>query len=238
MRIPRDYRLPRTEDMLLSYAKEHGIPVSNLVNEAQTIAEEGLAILGSGSVTNQEEKASLMRYCKILIGFMGYTKDSSALPYLETKSFSEDDEIRQLASYGIISIMGKDSVGFLEKAKRGGVHTQRDLYQLYESFGRDVQREREVNPSIPLDDANGFLLEVLEKEKASGTAKMLDLILCETLDGYAVSIQREQTVERMIRNGPDHSRPHFEGIKSEIERTPREKRIDVRQRLKKSPAEQ
>jgi hypothetical protein len=51
-----------------------------MVNEAKNIAEEGLAMLDSGNMTNQAERASLMRYCEILIGFMGHAKDPSVLP--------------------------------------------------------------------------------------------------------------------------------------------------------------
>jgi|GEM_PF-1695928 len=238
LRSPTDLRLQRPDDLLLSYAKENGIPVSNMVAEARILTEEGLAMLSSGSITNKEEMTELTRYCRKLITFMSRTRDPSAIPYLEAKSASTTYDIRITASRGLINILGTESVPFLRKAEQDGFREKSEFYLLYKTLGGRLKAEIKEGAERDRSSAYEFLLGLADKEEASDTAKMLDQILCETLDGYAVSIQREQTAERMIRNGPDHSRPHFEGIKSEIERTPREKRIDVRQRLKKAPAEQ
>lgn len=84
LRSPKDYRLPRPDDMLLLYAKEHGIPISNMVTEARIIAEEGIVMLSSGNISNREEKADLTRYCRKLITFMSHTKDLWLYPNLST----------------------------------------------------------------------------------------------------------------------------------------------------------
>lgn len=225
-------------DLVIAYAKSQGIPVSNVVHEAQAIAEEGFAMLGVDGITDDEARASIMRYCRKALTLVCRARDRTALPYLESKTVSQDEHIRSIAANGIINILGTDSIEFIRKVKLNGLYRERDLYNMYETFGGRLKAEIKEGTERDRSSAYEFLLGLADKEEASDTAKMLDQILCETLDGYAVSIQREQTAERMIRNGPDHSRPHFEGIKSEIERTPREKRIDVRQRLKKAPAEQ
>jgi len=224
MRIPRDYRLPRTEDMLLAYAKEHRIPVSNMVSVAQTVAEEGFAMLESGSITNKKDAAAVMRYCGILIGFMGYTKDPSALPYLELKSTSVNDDIRRTAANMIVNILGSNAIDFLRDFKKNKLY-RGDLYSLYESFGYKIRMEKASNPKAKVDDAYAFLLELIEEEEGS-TVKMLDRVLCETLEGYPASVQREKVADRMVKAGPEYSRPHFEAIKAEIEKTPTAKRKD------------
>lgn len=226
LRSPRDYRLPRPDDMLLLYAKENGIPISNMVAEARIITEEGLSMLSSGNITNREERADLTRYCRKLITFMSHTKNLSTLPYLEHKSFSVNGDIRETASRGLVNILGIDAISFLRKIKRDGTHTPRELYSLYESFGFKIRKEEENNPNAKLDDAYEFLLELLEKEEAGDTAKMLDQLLCETLDGYPTSVQRQQVAERMVKAGPDNSRLHFEAIRAEVEITPKDKRKD------------
>ena len=101
LRSPRDYRLPRPDDTLLLYAKNNGIPVHGMVTEAKNVAEEGLAMLSSGNITNRDEKSELTRYCRKLLTFMSHTKDPSALPYLELKSTSADRDIRETASRGV-----------------------------------------------------------------------------------------------------------------------------------------
>lgn len=227
LRSPKDYRLPRPDDMLLLYAKEHGIPISNMVTEARIIAEEGIVMLSSGNISNREEKADLTRYCRKLITFMSHTKDLSALSYLENKSASVNEDIRETASRGVVNILGTGAIPFLRKVKSDGTHTPRDLYSLYESFGYKIRMEKKNNPKAKVDDAYAFLLElVVEEEESGGTVKMLDRVLCETLDGYSTSVQREGVAERMVETGPDYSRPHFEAIKAEVEKTPKAKRKD------------
>jgi hypothetical protein len=86
--------------------------------------------------------------------------------------------------------------------------------------------EKKNNPKANLDDAHQFLLESVEKEKAGDTVKMIDQVLCETLEGYSASVQREKVADRMVKAGPEYSRPHFEAVKAEIEKTPTAKRKD------------
>jgi len=228
MRIPRDYRLPRTEDMLLAYANEHGIPVSNMVSVAQTVAEEGFAMLESGSITNKEESAAVMRYCRILMGFMGYTKDPSALPYLQSRSVSENLYIRETASQQIINILGAGATSFLRKAEQDGVHEKNEFYSLYKTFVGRLKAEKKTLPEVTQAKAYAFLLELAETEGYGDTVQMIDEVLCETLDGYPTSVQRARVALRMVETGPDYSRPHFAAIRDEIEKTPKEKRKDFR----------
>ena len=228
MRIPRDYRLPRTEDMLLAYANEHRIPISNMVNVAQTVAEEGFAMLESGSITNKEESAAVMRYCGILMGFMGCTKAPSALPYLQSRSVNENYDIREIASQGIINILGADATSFLRKAEQDGAHEKNEFYSLYKTFVGRLKAENKTLPEVTKAKAYVFLLELAETEGYGDTVQMIDEVLCETLNGYSTSFQRERVAERMLRTGPDYSRPHFAAIREEIEKTPKEKRKDFR----------
>lgn len=225
LRTPRDYRLPRPSENLIKYAENNRIPISDMVGEAQTIAKEGFAILESGSITNKEEITAVLRYCETLIGFMGTTKDPSAIPYLEIQSTSAYDDIRRTASNRIINILGAKSIEFLRKVTNDKLY-KRDLYSLYESFGFKIKMEIKNNPNAKLNDAYNFLLEVSETEEAGDTAKMIDQILCETLNGYSTSVQREKMAERMVRVGPDYSRHHFETIQLEVKKTPKEKRKD------------
>ena len=226
LRSPRDYRLPRPDDTLLLYAKNNGIPVHDMVTEAKNVAEEGLAMLSSGNITNRDEKSELTRYCRKLLTFMSHTKDPSALPYLELKSTSADRDIRETASRGVVNVLGIEAISFLRKIERDGTHTPREFYSLYETFGRRVRMEKKNNPKARLDDAHQFLLESVEKEKAGDTVKMIDQVLCETLEGYPASVQREKVADRMVKAGPEYSRPHFEAVKAEIEKTPTAKRKD------------
>jgi len=211
---------------LLAYAKEHRIPVSNMVGVAQTVAEEGFAMLESGSITNKKDAAAVMRYCRIVMGFMGYTKDPSALPYLRSRSLDENYDIRETASQGVINVLGADAISFLREAQQDGVHKKNEFYSLYKTFAGRFKADKKTLTESARIKAYAFLLELIKEEEAGDTVKMLDRVLCETLEGYPASVQREKMADRMVKAGSEYSRPHFEAIKAEIEKTPTAKRKD------------
>ena len=213
-------------DLVMAYAKSQGIPISNVVNEAKAIAEEGFAMLESGSITNAEVKASILRYCRKALVLVCRPRDRSALPYLESKTVSQDEHIRWTAANGIINILGPDSIGFIRVAATNGLYSGTDLYSMYKTFGGRLKAEKKTTPEVTQAKAYDFLLGLAEKEESGGTVEMLDQVLFETLDGYAASVQRWQVAERMVKAGPDYSRPHFEAIKAEVEKTPKAKRKD------------
>ncbi len=215
-------------DLVMAYAKSQGIPISNVVNEAITIAEEGFAMLESGSITNEDVKASLLRYCRKALVLVCRPRDRVALPYLESKTVSQDKHIRLTAANGIINILGPDSIGFIRVAATNGLYGGTDIYGMYKTFGGRLKVERKKTPEVNQVKSFDFLMGLAEKEESGSTVEMLDQILCETLDGYSTSVQRRQMAERLVKQGPDYCRHYFEEIGAMIEKTPKEKRKDFR----------
>ncbi len=218
-----DPKGPSKSEMILGYANNMGIPVSNVVRVAQSITEEGLARLEDGSAINRDTQ---LRQCQVMLILLGATGDSSALPFLEAKSISTNNTVRQSASLSVINLMGIDSVKFLRKNATDGLNSRMDIYGMYESFGLQIQASKKKNPKANLDEAYMYLLELAEKEKAGDTAKLLDHVLCSNLEGYATSVQREQIARRFSQKGPEYCKQHFDKITGEIEKVPASKRMN------------
>ena len=213
-------------DLVIEYAKSQGIPMSNVVDEAKTIAEEGFAMLESGSITNVEVKAAILRYCQKALVLVCRPRDPSALSYLESKTNSSDEHIRWTAANGIINILGPDAIGFIRVAVTNGLYSDTDLHSMYKTFGGRFKAGKRTFSKDTQAKAYAFLFELLEKVESGSTVKMVDQVLCETLEGYSASVQREKVADRMVKAGPEYSRSHFEAVKAEIEKTPTAKRKD------------
>ena len=78
---------------------------------------------------------------------------------------------------------------------------------------------------------HAFLVDMLEIEDDYSAANFLDILLCNTLDGYTASIQRDRFVQRFL-NLPEHwAYSRFKGMKSEIDRVPVAECTDLRKRF-------
>ncbi len=212
-------------DQILGYANNMGIPVSNVVRVAQNIAKEDLARLEGGSAVNRDAQ---LRQCQVMLILLGAIGDASALPFLEAMSVSSNDTVRYSASQGVVNILGINSVAFLRKVVTDGRHSEWDRYNMYERFGSIIEKERKKNPNQNMGDAYRCLLELAEKEKESMAATMLDDLLCNALDGYASSIERERVAKQFCESDNELVRKHFVTIKEEIEKVPDAKRKDFR----------
>jgi len=69
-------------------------------------------------------------------------------------------------------------------------------------------------------------MAILIKGKYRGD--ILDKVLCENLPGYSTSNQREMAAETMLKSENDFVRGMGNSIKTEIEKTPKEKRKDFK----------
>lgn len=212
-------------EQIISYAKNNDIPVETVIQMAISIADESCTMF---EVQGLKKEAGIEAMkCNCMLSFLSSAGDLSVLPFLENKCKSTNDYIRIDASLAYIRLAGTNSAALLRRAAADKRYSERDRYRMYREFGAQIRASKQKNPDAKLVAAYQCLLDLAEKEELGDAAKMLDQVVCDAIEGYKTSVQREQVARRLSRSGDEYYKNHFNKIKNEIEQVPVAKRTNL-----------
>ena len=152
------------------------------------------------------------------------------LALIQECTFSKDSIVFDYAVDTYVSIAGGDSVPFLrELAARGGGGRSGRLSSNLRTFFSAYEKNNRTDDAAKL---HAFLLELLQTGDDWGDVHSLDRVLCDTLDGYAKSVQRAQAIQRFSEkmqktNNTDDQERHRK-VQADVEKTPVKERKDFR----------
>ena len=182
----------------------------------------------SEKVTERMRQLGRMRLSAVL-GFLGRLGDRSALPLFEEMTGASNGSTRVYAVRAYIRVAGVDAVPFIIRMLEDTRLNSVDRWEIYETFGKQIESAKQKG-NINIEHCQRFLLEQTGKEHTGDGAKQLDIVLSRTLPDYTNSLQRMEAAEWFIQNGSDYHKSYFGKIKTEIEKTPKEKRKDFKAR--------
>ncbi len=170
-----------------------------------------------------------------LINFMGALGDPEFLPWLEQQATgSELSRIREYAATSYVKIAGLDAVPFVRKILSGS-DERYGLSCKYlvskEFFDQIAKSEAAKAPQEKIDDAYGMLVDQAQTVAYVGHADEIDKFLCERLQGYRASVQRERVVERFLNSANEIARTNFKKKQDEIQKTLKTERVDLSNRF-------
>ena len=97
-------------------------------------------------------------------------------------------------------------------------------------LGTLIPSLKEKNKTGEVDKIHAFLLDMIQEDPSWWGVEQIDKILATTLNGYAQSVQREQTVQRFVGK-PFYDEgllKQFNSIRAEVDAVPADKRKDFR----------
>jgi len=196
------------------------------ITEMSAIAREyrRLSEDSSDKVTDRMRKNGRMRLSAV-IGFLAGFSDRSVLPLFEEMLVASNESTRVYAVIAYIKVAGPDSAPFIQKAFEKHPNLLME-YTVIEEFGRQLKKAKSNSPDKDLSASHIFLLQQVQEGKCRGD--ILDKVLCENLPDYSTSIQREMAAETMMNSENEYLRGMGNNIKTEIQKTPKEKRKDFR----------
>ena len=212
-------------ELIFTYARENGIPREAVIRTALSIAEEACAKFEAHGYKKEVVIEKLR--CNSMLVFLGNSGDLSVLPFLEGKSKSTNDYIRIDASLAYIRLSGVNAAPFLLRAAAAKRHSEMDRYQMYRSFGDQISAAKGKDSKVKLDDAYQCLVRLVETEEMGGPAELLDKVLCDVLEGYATSVQRDKVARRFSISINEYYKNHFNKVKEEIEKVPSVNRANL-----------
>ena len=168
------------------------------------------------------------------MNLLGETQDPSLLPYLEEKCNSPYDEIREGAAESYVKNAGLDARPFVQKILSGN-EAKYDFSCRYhvmrEFFEQITKAEAEKVSQAKIDTAYKMLIELAQSVAYEGHADQVDGFLCEHLEGYRASVQREKAVSRFIESKNEIAKADFIKKNSEVLKTPKAERTDLSKRF-------
>jgi len=195
--------------------------MSALAREYRRISEKSL----QGKTPEEEARDHDARRCLRILQLFSCFGDRSTLPIFEEMSAASNTWIRLNGYIGYIKVAGVGSGPFIRKYFRTAPGPMIE-YTVIEEFGRQLKKTKNTSPSKDLSESYIFLLKEVQEGKCRGD--ILDKVLCENLPEYSTSIQREIAAETMLKSENECLRGMGNSIKTEIEKTPREKRKDFK----------
>jgi len=181
----------------------------------------------------------------VVLGGLVEFKDKSTLPFFEEMSLSTNEGIRRSGIRGYIMVTGAvDALPFIEGLAKDSRYTENDRYWAYTALTYLTRIPSQINqpafpyvpsppppPKLSSDDRetlHAFMLKKTQTDNNENIVKELDQLLAKQLSGYAASLQRMQTVEKLAETCKEHWRNYWEAAKEEIEKTPVNERKDFR----------
>ena len=170
-----------------------------------------------------------------VIFLMGELGSSNFLPWLEKQANeSQWAGVRQNAAVSYVKVAGLDATPFVQKILSGSRETY-DFHCKYlatkEFFEQIAKAESEKAPQKKIDAAYKMLVEQAQTVAYVGHADEIDKFLCERLQGYRASIQREKIVGRFVDSENEIARANFGKKRDEIQKTPKAERTDLSNRF-------
>ncbi len=214
-----------TDQMILEFAKTNNIPAELVTRMAMIIAEESFKLVTTQDVMSNT-KAEVLK-CARMLGLLGRSGDLSVGPFLDKMSKSTNEYIRIDASLAYINLLGLEAAPFLFRVVLDTQFKEYDRYRMYKTFTNQIKRSENIASAFKVNESYMRLLKIMEKENGPMAVTELDRILCDKLDGYATSIQRERVVKRFSQSETQAVRNHFGKIWEEIEKIPADKRANL-----------
>ena len=182
--------------------------------------------------------ATVPRYgwiVQAIVGNMGSLGDSEFLPWLEKQANeSQWAGVRQNAAVSYVKIAGLDATPFVQKILSGS-EEKYDFNCKYlvtkEFFEQIAKAESEKTPQKKIDAAYIMLIELAQSVAYEGHADRIDRFLCEHLEEYRISVQREKAVTRFIASANEIAKADFIKKSSEVLKTPKAERTDLSKRF-------
>ena len=226
-----------SSEWIKSIIRDNGIPKDAYVATIEKIAEESIA--DTVVFTNYQGKATIGFRSGLavptLINCIGSLGDPEFLPWLEKQANeSQWAGVRERASIAYVKIAGLDASPFVQKILTGS-EEKYDFNCKYlvskEFFEQIAKAESEKTPQKKIDTAYKMLVEQAQTVAYVGHADEIDKFLCERLQGYRASIQREKIVERFVDSENEIARANFGKKRDEIQKTPKAERTDLSKRF-------
>ena len=217
--------------------RDNKIPKDAYIATIEKIAEECIA--DTVVFTNYQGKITkaFRRGLAVpsLINCIGSLGDPEFLPWLEQQAVeSQWSGIRESASIAYVKIAELDATPFVQRILTGS-DEKYDFNCKYlvtkEFFEQIAKAKSEKTPQKKIDAAYVMLIELAQSVAYEGHADRIDRFLCEHLEGYRSSVQREEAVRRFIDSTNDLAKTDFIKKHSEVLRTPKAQRFDFRQRF-------
>lgn len=220
-----------------SIIKENDIPKNAYIATLESLAEAYIA--DTVVRTNYEGRVvdvfRMGTAVPTLISAIGSLGDSEFLPWLEQQAMeSRRPDVREYSAISYVKIAGLDAIPFVRKILTGS----REKYDFHcrnlvskEFFDQIAKAEAVKAPQEKIDAAYAMLVEQAQTVAYVGHADEIDKFLCERLQGYRASVQREKVVERFVNSTNEIARTNFGKKRDEIQKTPKAERIDLRTRF-------
>ena len=226
-----------SSEWIKSIIRDNGIPKDAYVATIEKIAEESIA--DTVVFTNYQGKITkaFRRGLAVpsLINCIGSLGDPEFLPWLEQQAVeSQWSGIRESASIAYVKIAELDATPFVQRILTGS-DEKYDFNCKYlvtkEFFEQIAKAKSEKTPQKKIDDAYVMLIELAQSVAYEGHADRIDRFLCEHLEGYRISVQREKAVTRFIASANEIAKADFIKKSSEVLKTPKAERTDLSKRF-------
>lgn len=171
--------------------------------------------------------------CTILV-LLGRSSDPNTLAFLREYAKIPERGICRLAVKAYLDIQegGGDSAEFIREI----ISKNTDIRSYcYTNLGEAIGTLKEKNRTDDMEKLYALMLDMAQTEQDSRNARIFDIILCETFDGYAQSVQREQAIQKFLTSTDSWARDHYAKIKAELDKIPAEKRTDLSTRFTLAP---
>ena len=220
-------------EWIRSIIKDNNIPKDAYFVTLEKIAEEFIAdtlvytnYLGKPAVGFRRGLA-----VPTLINAIGSLGDPEFLPWLERLATEpEGFGIRTSAAEAYVKIAGVDAVPFVRKIL-SGTDDKYDIgckrLVLKEFFGKISQSETAKDSQEKINAAYVMLIKQAQSIIYVGHADQIDRFLCEKLEGYRSSVQREKVIECFVNSENEIARTNFRKKQEELQKTPKAERIDL-----------
>lgn len=212
-----------------AFVASNGIPKEVYVATFEKVAEERIAKFGDSA--NKANKSAFGVGVAVCLNSMGDIGEKGLLPWLEkTSDESEWPDVRTRAAVNYVKIAGLDAVPFVQKILSGsdekyGFYCKHPVSK--EFFDQIIRAEAAKAPQEKIDAAYEMLIDQAQTVPYVGHADEIDKFLCERLQGYRASVQRERVVERFVNSTNEIARANFRKKQDELQKTPKAERIDL-----------
>jgi hypothetical protein len=225
VRHPRGHE----NEWLRMYAKTNGIPDSVLYGLAKEFVAEAEAVLK----TKDPDRGYMHTQAARMLYLMEESNDPTLLPYLEGKTGSDIDTVRERSAVAYVTIAGVDSTALMRKLfpdNRENNGWWRHV--VVKAFLQQLESAKSKAPKEKMDAAYAVLIEQAQNAPAESESDVLDRFLCKEIPEYVSSLQREHAVSRFLHSSNELVRVDFERKNAEVQKVPSGKRPDLRQRFK------
>ena len=217
---------------ILALVAQFEMPKEVYIAEVEKVADEFTTVK---TTTNGKMFLSGGDSWYKLISAIGDLGEQDFLPWLEQKTeFGEWPGLRERAAVSYVKIAGLDATPFVQKIL-SGIEEKYDIgckrVVAKEFFEQVAKAESEKAPQAKIDAAYKMLVEQAQTVAYVGHADEIDKFLCERLQGYRASIQREKIVERFVDSENEIARANFGKKRDEIQKTPKAERTDLSKRF-------